>query len=568
MEGFRMSSSTPTDADVGRLLSEASKAKTLEESRRLVMAAEEAKSQIREATVEDQSLELGHTVASEHLTPAPVFEHHTAATDWIGEVDTGTDEGMDHKIAAEASLWYGNLHEAVKANPTEFAEQATGKARKLAGSYGAQAEAAESTFLDAVGTFHSRDVKLGAIQPVDDGTGAVYEGLPGEATTSERARNIQGVENNTGPGPTDVVPVNDPGEGQVDTQVDRENGDLGSEQVADLTGHVGVRTTAADDGVTWRRSRTWGDEGAGVPFEEHPTSFFESEPQNGWHREFDPNGIHIHVREPSGGHRRYDKHINGSPAKEASMAHAQCPTCGGHGRVAVRQAPQRKQAYSGLPQIDQIINPSGTGTEETPYPPEVAFPWQMNPNATQQQIEETEQQIQQRNQERQNVSGRTPQQQATAAAHEAYRRVMAGYDASGWAGDMGQGGYGPSMQDQRYPGPAENLGYPDPVFGFGGDQQQKPLKPYGGEEADDETNNPSTWAPGQPTQMDMAGASYPSGAPAGGGGPAIPNQAIPNGAPYGGGGGQKQSSRIEGDPQLQSLLDAARNRRAYLQGRG
>lgn len=185
---------------------------------------------------------------------------------------------------------------------------------------------------------------------------------------------------------------------------------------------------------------------------------------------------------------------------------ATCPTCAGHGRVA----------YSGLPQIDQTVDPSDTKPEPTPLPPEVAFPWVMNPNDVGKTIQEAEQQIAERDKRR----GASLHEAAQKAAQEVYQRVLAGYDASGWAGDMGQTPPGPGQQDGGNP-PSTNLGEPDPVYGYGGDQGDKPVKPYGADEADDYTNNPGmNYQPGQPTQYDMGGRQQSTEGPSA---PGFPN---------------------------------------------
>ena len=180
------------------------------------------------------------------------------------------------------------------------------------------------------------------------------------------------------------------------------------------------------------------------------------------------------------------------------MQTATCPSCKGHGRVAVRT-----QAASGLPQIQEIVDSHDHAHGEQAWNQSVAFPWEMDSGAQQNAIAETEQQLAEREQRK----GASRQQVANRAAQMAYQHVMrtGGQDLSGWAGDMGAGGVRPGMQDQPGPGPIDSLPYVDPVYGQGGDQGDKDLKPYGADEADDYTNNPGmNWQPGQPTQMDQA----------------------------------------------------------------
>jgi hypothetical protein len=540
----------PTDRDAQQLLHEAANAPSLAEARRLVGEAELVKTALVHKATQDREVDLAQAIVRDHLTPVSVFEHHTAATDWLGEIDTTPPEDMDHQILAQASLWYGNVHPEVKSFPSEFAEQARGKAHKLAGAYGPSADAAEELFLGHVAACHAREVKAGVVKlaveaPTAPDTspmpsGSAYEGLPENITTSERAPAIQALEQNNGAGgATDVVPINDPGLGAADTQVDRTNNDLGDQSVADLTSQVDRTSTASRHVAT-----------KGIP----------------------------------------------------TMQHAQCPTCGGHGRVAVRVAPQPtivdivRMGVSGLDQVDQIVDPHDNGPDTNPapgqaetYPTDVAFPWTMSPANVQQTISENQQQLAEREQRKGASLERTARKEGNAAyrafvehnmkrldpgknfdpqhrhvtlhqaatqfALKAYAVVKrAGTDDSGWIGDMGAGGYSTGEQDwnESAMSGANNLQTPDPVYGWGGDNPSQPLKPYGADEADDATNNPDEWAPGQPTQMDMGGRGQATnGAPA----PGFPNAPMSHGA------------SVDSDPKLQELLALARRRRAFLESK-
>ena len=174
------------------------------------------------------------------------------------------------------------------------------------------------------------------------------------------------------------------------------------------------------------------------------------------------------------------------------MPEAMCPTCGGHGKVATR-----KLAYSGLPQIDQIVN-ADESPQATPLPEEVAWPltgWG-EPGQGQQNVQQAIGQTEQLIAERQKKS---PLLTSGASLHQA-----AG-DDSGWLGDMGAKGpdYPGYSEPTGYDG-SSNLGQPDPVYGYGGDNGNKPLLPYGNEETSDYTNDPGmNWQPGQPTQADQ-----------------------------------------------------------------
>lgn len=402
-------SPTPTSQDVARLLNEASRADDQGESARLISEAQQAQSLRRAAHAQDREVDLAQAVVRERLAPVTVHQRHTSATDWLAAMDTSADlDDVSQRMTAQAALWYGRISPQVKADATEFAEQAQGYATHLAGAYGEHSKTASQTFTDQVTSLRTRDVSTGVIKeaaaappqvanpgvPADFATGNYANALPPEATTSERAGQIQELEHNTGASQT--------------------------------------------------------------PSAEQATG----EPPTG---------------------------------QDTSMTNQ-------------RQA-ARHQAYSGLPQIQQVVNNSDTGVEPTPMPEEVAFPWVISPNDVNQTISQAEQQIAERDQRKgaARVAAQAAQQVfAEQMRAQGWDPKEAGYDASGWAGDMGAGGYGPGQQDVQG-APGTNLGMPDPVYGEGGDQGDRPLKPYGASEANDKTNNPDEWAPGQPAQMDLGG---------------------------------------------------------------
>lgn len=105
---------------------------------------------LRAQASQDRELDLAGQHVARAMTPVPLFEHHTAATDWMGELDT---EPGDFRTAmiAEAATWYAQVPEAVKADAAEFGEQARGRARTLASVHGSKARAAEREFLSYVG---------------------------------------------------------------------------------------------------------------------------------------------------------------------------------------------------------------------------------------------------------------------------------------------------------------------------------------------------------------------------------------------------------------------------------
>lgn len=495
----------PDSTDVQRLLVEAAKAPTLQETRRLVTAAEDLRSQLYAQAAAERDVDLSHALVLDYLRPVPTYERHTAATDWIGDVVTASDaRTASLQAQAQGTVWFTKLASPVKADDDEFTQQALGMAQRVAGPHGEQAPVVKQAFLDHVLALRQQEAtRHQAINPATfpNNLNGTYEGLPEGYTTSERAPSIQQLEANDGPNSSqDVVPVNDPGLGQVDTQVERINN-------TDLGGQNQPTVNSLDLGQDRQASRRTA------------------------HKE---NGMHT-----------------------------QCPTCGGHGRVAVRQAPLPsieqiiRHGVSGLDQIDQTVDPHDNGAAPTPYPADVAFPWTMQEGQQQQAITQAEQQIADREQRKGASRRMTKQEVAQFAAREAYRQVMAGYDDSGWAGDMGATPPGPGQQDGGPTGPAVNLGFPDPVYGEGGDNGNQPLRPYGADEANDYNNNPGmNYQPGQPTQADTM--LNTDNAPAGGGAPGFPNPPINNGM------GKKKSS-VDADPELQKALAFVRQRRAFLE---
>jgi hypothetical protein len=117
----------------------------------------------REAAQQSREWDAAGAVVDQTLTPVSVYERHTAATDWIGDLDTsGGNYHAD--MCAEASVWYGKVHPMVKADADEFAAQARGMARRTAGKYGESFDAAAQTFLDYAAYLRSKEAASGLPQ--------------------------------------------------------------------------------------------------------------------------------------------------------------------------------------------------------------------------------------------------------------------------------------------------------------------------------------------------------------------------------------------------------------------
>lgn len=113
----------------------------------------------------DRELDLGARVAAQRLTPVPLHEHHTAATDWLADYEPVTrDHDYRTAMIAKASQWYGGLDQAVRADAEEFAEQARGMAHTAASQYGYQFAAAWQEFLRMASYLRSADAASGLPQ--------------------------------------------------------------------------------------------------------------------------------------------------------------------------------------------------------------------------------------------------------------------------------------------------------------------------------------------------------------------------------------------------------------------
>lgn len=600
----------PQSSDVARLLNEAASATTFSEQQRLVGEAEDARTQIAATAAHEREVDLASAVVADRLTPVRVHEHHTASTDWLGEIDTAPASDAERSMVAQGSVWYAQRPEMVKQHPDELAQQALGMAQRLAGQFGSGADAAEKAFLDHVGALHARDVNAGLIHLAASGLAQVGEegnpaqgpgvqgaptdlGLPGELTSSERAPAMRDLADNTSGGSVSDTSWPDPLQ-LPQADVDAANGDSGT---ARTHSHAASRRVAQDlshgqfaqdlgrkffgpqhdeglqdwsdrdpiindHGKHLYQVNTWhetGEDGHPKMFGHEMRSHFpdvhDDVEQAAWEDHASRHGVpqsqvqvspaqRITPQGPVGrGTKTYTATREGSQMPQQHTAACPecsgCPACGGTRRVAVRA----RTAASGLDQIDQTVDPHDNA-KATPYPEDIAFPWEM-PNDSGQAIQETEQQLAQR----EKMKGASRRDVAARAAHQAaqaaYRQVMAGQDDSGWLGDMGAGGVRPGMQDTGNPGTTYpgNLADQDPVYGQGGDNGNQPLKPYGADEANDYTNNPGmNIQPGAPMQYDQAGRG---------------NQV-----------GQPTASRrpSDDDPQVQQALAFARQRRALLDG--
>ena len=112
----------------------------------------------------DREVDLGATIAARRLTPVPIHERHTAATDWLGDVEPQGLPQVRAAMIVEASAWYAGLDREVRADAGELGEQARGRARTLASAHGDRARQAEAEFLSFVSYLRSTEAASGLPQ--------------------------------------------------------------------------------------------------------------------------------------------------------------------------------------------------------------------------------------------------------------------------------------------------------------------------------------------------------------------------------------------------------------------
>lgn len=147
-------------SDLTRMIREASGGQGLAKA---VAALDEYDRRRAAALDADRETDLGAATAAQRLTPVPLHEHHTAATDWLSDYQ---EPGGDYRTAmiAEASTWYRGLDPAVRADGQELIDQASGRAHTLASAYGSRHAYAATEFMTVVSYLHSREGASGLPQ--------------------------------------------------------------------------------------------------------------------------------------------------------------------------------------------------------------------------------------------------------------------------------------------------------------------------------------------------------------------------------------------------------------------
>jgi hypothetical protein len=132
----------------GQLLGAMAKA-TGPEQQRLMGELEGLRRHARRQVLADREIDLANAFIRDTLTPVRVYEHHTAATDWIEDVaepDLGV-AAVHRAMVVEALEWAKKVSPAVKEDREEYLEQARGMARITASAMGPHRELAFQTFM-------------------------------------------------------------------------------------------------------------------------------------------------------------------------------------------------------------------------------------------------------------------------------------------------------------------------------------------------------------------------------------------------------------------------------------
>ena len=141
-------------SDLTRMIRQASNGQELAQA---VAALDDFDRQAVLRSQADRETDLGARIAAQRLTPVPIHEHHTAATDWLADYDPA-ERVLDYRTAmiAEASTWYRGLPAELRADHEELSAQAHGRARTVASAYGSRAGQAHSEFISVVGYLHAQ----------------------------------------------------------------------------------------------------------------------------------------------------------------------------------------------------------------------------------------------------------------------------------------------------------------------------------------------------------------------------------------------------------------------------
>lgn len=128
---------------------------SLDEQNRLMAELQQIRGARTASLHAANEVDLGGDIVTDVLTPVLPHAHHTAATDWLGERPTSDLDVISKQMRAQANEWFINLHEAVRGDAEEYAEQARGMAMHTASwSFPDQIEVAADAFVRHAAFLH------------------------------------------------------------------------------------------------------------------------------------------------------------------------------------------------------------------------------------------------------------------------------------------------------------------------------------------------------------------------------------------------------------------------------
>lgn len=345
------------------------KASSFTEQERLLDEIAKIDTGIRAQAAQDRELDLADTVVRDTLASVRVHEHHTAATDWLG-VEAAVDPQWRTRVVAEAATWFGRVPEMVREDRDEYAIQAQGMARRVAGPYGAIAEDARAAFLEYA-AFLNKNAASGLDQiqqTVDPNNAPKTTPLPTE------------VFDNFAP---EVDPINAGVSGTEDSNrapliQEIVNGGSGMDggQPEKPGGHSegNELSWAPPSGMQADTAPGWSDGDPGAPEQGGNRPDYTKSAS----LDFRP-GMAIGHTMTMDDYRTHQAQAARTASKAASLG--KCGGCGTDltvGNAADREGKvcktcATKTAASTLPQIQQTVD-ADNQPAATPLPPEVAFP--------------------------------------------------------------------------------------------------------------------------------------------------------------------------------------------------
>lgn len=313
------------------------KASSLAEQARLLDELTKFDQGVRAEAARANELDFASTVVRETLTPVRVHEQHTAATDWLGYESAG-DPQWQSKMVAEAATWFGRVPDFVKQNAEEFGIQAAGKARQLAGPYGLQMEAASKAFTDYAAFL--------------------------------RAQAASGLDQ--------IQQTVDPHDNPKTTPLNPEVFDNFAPEVDPI--NAGVSGTETSERNPLLQEIVNGGSGMNPGQPEKPGGHSTGDelswaPPSGMQQDSTAPLTYAQGPTPEGGAGTGPRH-QGSliPAPSPAIGYAFSMDDYLQARASGGQGKGRREAASGLPQIQETVDPHDQPHTPSPIPPDVAFP--------------------------------------------------------------------------------------------------------------------------------------------------------------------------------------------------